>query len=192
MVMMMMMGTRTMDACEGCGLDVDAARDRFCRHCGRRLCRPVASSSGCAAAARAPRLEEAGHGSRRRSSATLRWTFVASCVFALFASASFASAQVGGGGDGDEVSGVERRIAIERERQARIALEDAYDLESSPKEIHVHCPQDYEVEVFDLPDYAVEHHNQCLVFHVSAPGLDARLVVRCDGEFDGASSFYAE
>ena len=152
-------------SCPSCAGAVDAS-DRFCRHCGVRLqgARPARA------------------GRRRR----VPWALRAAAAAAAAATAARVSAQP----PEDDVFSIERRLALERDRQAAIALEDAYDLESTPKEIHVSCPQVPFVEVTDLPDYAVTEHNQCLVFRVTAPDLEAKLTVRCDGEFETDGAFY--
>ena len=50
------------------------------------------------------------------------------------------------------------------------------------------CPDAPQVDVEDLgPDS--QARNECLVFQVAAPDLDARLVIRCDGELDSDRSF---
>lgn len=126
------------------------------------------------------------HGRRRRR---VGFRDAALCVFVVLAGIGLGLVGADEEQAEDDILGTERRIAIEADRQARMSLEDAHALESTPKEIFVHCPERPLVQVVDLPAYAVER-NECLVFHVSAPDLDARLVVRCSGEFDGDSSFY--
>ncbi len=75
--------------------------------------------------------------------------------------------------DDDVIEGVATRIEVE------------------PKLIRVTCPDAPQVDVEDLgPDS--QARNECLVFQVAAPDLDARLVVKCDGELDSDRSFYGD
>ena len=93
--------------------------------------------------------------------------------------------------DDDVVEGVAKRIEVEATRQAAMGLEDAHAVEAQPKLIRVTCPDAPQVDVEDLgPDS--QARNECLVFQVQAPDLDARLVVRCDGELDSDRSFYGD
>lgn len=162
------------ECCCSCGQRVDES-DRFCRRCG--------------AATRVPTRRR-----RRRGPFRVTLLAVAVALLSIFAhavvgaGAEEAAPEGGGGGDDDDVRNAERRLAFEEERQRRESLEDARALESTPKEISVHCPQEPIVSVVDLPDGAVER-NECLVFRVTAPSLDARLVVKCDGEYDGGGDF---
>lgn len=67
--------------------------------------------------------------------------------------------------------------------QSRISIENATpDEGGGPKEISIFCPQTPSIKIADLPRYAKEE-NECLVLHLSAPDLDSRLVMHCDGEF---------
>ena len=91
----------------------------------------------------------------------------------------------------DVVPGVSRRIEVEAARQAAMGLEDAHANEARPKAIRITCPEAPQVVVEDLGDEAVQR-NECLVFHVAAPDLDARLVIKCDGELDADRSFYGD
>ena len=93
--------------------------------------------------------------------------------------------------DDDVIEGVATRIEVEATRQAAMGLEDAHAVEAQPKLIRVTCPDAPQVDVEDLgPDS--QARNECLVFQVQAPDLDARLVIRCDGELDSDRSFYGD
>jgi hypothetical protein len=159
--------------CRRCGRRCDAG-DRFCRHCG------TARSGG--SVDRAAHATSAVDGVRARGRWRLgRWAAVA----ALAALLTLAAA------DEDIIEGVAKRIEIEATRQAAMGLEDAHAVEAQPKMIRVTCPDAPQVDVEDLgPDS--QARNECLVFQVAAPDLDARLVVKCDGELDSDRSFYGD
>ena len=93
--------------------------------------------------------------------------------------------------DEDVVEGVATRIEVEAARQAAMGLEDAHAVEASPKLIRVTCPDAPQVDVEDLGAES-QARNECLVFHVAAPDLEARLVIKCDGELDSDRSFYGD
>ena len=93
--------------------------------------------------------------------------------------------------DEDVVEGVATRIEVEAARQAAIGLEDAHSVEAQPKLIRVTCPDAPQVDVEDLGSES-QARNECLVFQVAAPDLDARLVIKCDGELDSDRSFYGD
>ena len=93
--------------------------------------------------------------------------------------------------DEDVVEGVATRIEVEAARQAAIGLEDAHAVEAQPKLIRVTCPDAPQVDVEDLGSDS-QARNECLVFQVAAPDLDARLVIKCDGELDSDRSFYGD
>ena len=93
--------------------------------------------------------------------------------------------------DDDVVEGVATRIEVEAARQAAMGLEDAHAVEAQPKLIRVTCPDAPQVDVEDLGAES-QARNECLVFQVAAPDLDARLVVKCDGELDSDRSFYGD
>jgi len=141
-----------------------------CRRCGRACdaCDRFCRHCGCS---RAPR-------GRWRIG---RWAAVA----VLAAAATLAAA------DEDVVEGVATRIEVEAARQAAIGLEDAHAVEASPKMIRVTCPDAPQVDVEDLGSES-QARNECLVFQVQAPDLDARLVIKCDGELDSDRSFYGD
>ena len=68
-------------------------------------------------------------------------------------------------------------------RAAAVALEDAFDASefaSSPKEIHITCPEAPAVTISDLDPGSVAA-DECLVLAINAPDLAARLVLKCDG-----------
>ena len=140
-----------------------------CRRCGRacdacdRFCRHCGAS-------RAPRG---------------RWRLGRIATITLAALLTLAAA------DEDIIEGVAKRIEVEATRQAAMGLEDAHAVEAQPKLIRVTCPDAPQVDVEDLgPDS--QARNECLVFQVAAPDLDARLVVKCDGELDSDRSFYGD
>ena len=72
-----------------------------------------------------------------------------------------------------------------RAREIALDLEDAFDADTGPKEIRVHCPVDPEVKISDLSAERV-FENECMVLEITAPDLSARLVLRCDGEVGSA------
>ena len=124
---------------------------------------------------------------RRRVGAhpTHRFICAQAAVAALAALLTLAAA------DDDVIEGVAKRIEVEATRQAAMGLEDAHAVEAQPKLIRVTCPDAPQVDVEDLgPDS--QARNECLVFQVAAPDLDARLVIRCDGELDSDRSFYGD
>ena len=140
-----------------------------CRRCGRRCdaCDRFCRHCGCS---RAPRG---------------RWRLGRIATITLAALLTLAAA------DEDVVEGVAKRIEVEATRQAAMGLEDAHSVEAQPKLIRVTCPDAPQVDVEDLgPD--AQARNECLVFQVAAPDLDARLVIRCDGELDSDRSFYGD
>ena len=158
--------------CRRCGRACDAG-DNFCRHCGTRR---AARSGGS--------VDRAAHadGVRTRGRWRLgRWAAVA----ALAALLTLAAA------DDDVVEGVATRIEVEAARQAAMGLEDAHSIEAQPKLIRVTCPDAPQVDVEDLGAES-QARNECLVFQVAAPDLDARLVIKCDGELDSDRSFYGD
>ena len=152
--------------CRRCGRRCDAG-DNFCRHCGTR---------------RAARSGGSVDGSRTRG----RWRLGRiATIIALAALVTLVAA------DDDVVEGVATRIEVEAARQAAMGLEDAHAVEAQPKMIRVTCPDAPQVDVEDLGPES-QARNECLVFQVAAPDLDARLVVRCDGELDSDRSFYGD
>ena len=72
-----------------------------------------------------------------------------------------------------------------RAREIALDLEDAFDADTGPKEIRVHCPVDPEVKISDLSAERV-FENECMVLEITAPELSARLALRCDGELGSA------
>ena len=153
--------------CRRCGRRCDAG-DNFCRHCGTRR-----------ATRRDGSVDRVAHARGRWRLG--RWAAVA----ALAAAATLAAA------DEDVVEGVATRIEVEAARQAAMGLEDAHSVEAQPKLIRVTCPDAPQVEVEDLGSES-QARNECLVFQVAAPDLDARLVIKCDGELDSDRSFYGD
>ena len=140
-----------------------------CRRCGRACdaCDRFCRHCGCS---RAPRG---------------RWRLSRIATITLAALLTLAAA------DEDIIEGVAKRIEVEATRQAAMGLEDAHSVEAQPKLIRVTCPDAPQVDVEDLgPDS--QARNECLVFQVAAPDLDARLVIRCDGELDSDRSFYGD
>ena len=155
--------------CRRCGRRCDAG-DNFCRHCGTRRSEGTVDRTAYA------------DGSRARG----RWRLGRiATIIALAALLTLAAA------DEDVIEGVATRIEVEAARQAAMGLEDAHAVEAQPKMIRVTCPDAPQVDVEDLgPDS--QARNECLVFQVAAPDLDARLVVKCDGELDSDRSFYGD
>ena len=152
--------------CRRCDQRCDAC-DNFCRHCGTR------------------RGARSGGSVDRVAHARGRWRLGRVATIALAALLTLAAA------DEDVVEGVATRIEVEAARQAAMGLEDAHAVEAQPKLIRVTCPDAPQVDVEDLgPDS--QARNECLVFQVAAPDLDARLVIRCDGELDSDRSFYGD
>ena len=150
--------------CRRCGRRCDAG-DNFCRHCG------TARSGGS--------VDRVAH-------ARGRWRLGRiATIIALAALLTLAAA------DEDVVEGAATRIEVEAARQAAIGLEDAHAVEAQPKMIRVTCPDAPQVDVEDLGAES-QARNECLVFQVQAPDLDARLVVKCDGELDSDRSFYGD
>ena len=88
-----------------------------------------------------------------------------------------------------EEEGMLRQLddVIDRARAREIALdlEDAFDSDTGPKEIRVHCPVDPEVKISELSAERVVE-NECMVLEITAPELSARLALRCDGELGSA------
>ena len=142
-----------------------------CRRCGRacdacdRFCRHCGAS-------RAPRA---------------RWRLTRTIIAITFVAALLTLAAA----DEDVVEGVATRIEVEAARQAAMGLEDAHAVEAQPKLIRVTCPDAPQVDVEDLGAES-QARNECLVFQVAAPDLDARLVIKCDGELDSDRSFYGD
>ena len=150
--------------CRRCGRRCDAC-DRFCRHCG------TARSGGS--------VDRVTHARGRWRLG--RWAAVAALAALLTLVAA----------DDNVVEGVATRIEVEAARQAAIGLEDAHAVEAQPKMIRVTCPDAPQVDVEDLGAES-QARNECLVFQVAAPDLDARLVIKCDGELDSDRSFYGD
>ena len=142
-----------------------------CRRCGRRCdaCDRFCRHCG---ASRAPRA---------------RWPLTRTITAITFVAALLTLAAA----DDDVVEGVATRIEVEAARQAAMGLEDAHAVEAQPKLIRVTCPDAPQVDVEDLGADS-QARNECLVFQVQAPDLDARLVVKCDGELDSDRSFYGD
>ena len=153
--------------CRRCGRRCDAG-DNFCRHCGTR--RSGGSVDGAADGVRSTRS---------------RWRLGRIATITLAALLTLAAA------DDDVVEGVATRIEVESARQAAMGLEDAHAVEAQPKLIRVTCPDAPQVDVEDLGSES-QARNECLVFQVQAPDLDARLVIKCDGELDSDRSFYGD
>jgi len=142
-----------------------------CRRCGRRCDAGDRFCRHCGAS-RAPRA---------------RWRLTRTITAITFVAALLTLAAA----DDDVIEGVAKRIEVEATRQAAMGLEDAHAVEAQPKLIRVTCPDAPQVDVEDLgPDS--QARNECLVFQVAAPDLDARLVIRCDGELDSDRSFYGD
>ena len=153
--------------CRRCGRRCDAG-DNFCRHCGTR------------------RAARSGGSVDRVAHARGRWRLGRiATIIALAALLTLVAA------DDDVVEGVATRIEVEAARQAAIGLEDAHAVEAQPKMIRITCPDAPQVEVEDLGSES-QARNECLVFQVQAPDLDARLVIKCDGELDSDRSFYGD
>ena len=141
-----------------------------CRRCGLRIDKCDRFCRHCGAS-RAPRA---------------RWRLGRiATIIALAALLTLAAA------DDDVVEGVAKRIEVEATRQAAMGLEDAHAVEAQPKLIRVTCPDAPQVDVEDLGSDS-QARNECLVFQVAAPDLDARLVIKCDGELDSDRSFYGD
>ena len=154
--------------CRRCGRRCDAG-DNFCRHCGTR---------------RGGSVDRAAHVDVSRTRGRWRLGRITT-IIALAAVLTLAAA------DEDVVEGVATRIEVEAARQAAIGLEDAHAVEAQPKLIRVTCPDAPQVEVEDLGSDS-QARNECLIFQVAAPDLDARLVIKCDGELDSDRSFYGD
>ena len=142
-----------------------------CRRCGLRIDKCDRFCRHCGAS-RAPRA---------------RWRLTRTITAITFVAALLTLAAA----DDDVVEGVATRIEVEAARQAAIGLEDAHSVEAQPKLIRVMCPDAPQVDVEDLGAES-QARNECLVFQVQAPDLDARLVVKCDGELDSDRSFYGD
>jgi len=86
-----------------------------------------------------------------------------------------------------------RLYEAEAERQRRAGLDDDRDplgeggpgMEGGPKSISISCAQLPSVSVTPLHDDEVEQ-GECMVLSLTAPELDARLVVFCDGRVSTA------
>eukprot|EP00639_Heterosigma_akashiwo_P000368 CAMPEP_0194569506 /NCGR_PEP_ID=MMETSP0292-20121207/7190_1 /TAXON_ID=39354 /ORGANISM="Heterosigma akashiwo, Strain CCMP2393" /LENGTH=93 /DNA_ID=CAMNT_0039419761 /DNA_START=340 /DNA_END=618 /DNA_ORIENTATION=- len=76
----------------------------------------------------------------------------------------------------------------EKERQARINIEDADEKDNGPKEISIFCPERPQVSIVDLSVEA-QMNNECLVLHVTAPDISSKLVLKCDGAMDERDGF---
>jgi hypothetical protein len=91
------------------------------------------------------------------------------------------------------ITAIKEMLEVERARQERelggAGSSDRADA-AGPKEISIHCPVQASVKIRDLPEEVVRN-NECLVLHLDAPDLSAKLVVKCDGKL-GDSSYFGE
>jgi hypothetical protein len=84
-----------------------------------------------------------------------------------------------------------RLYQAESERQRRDGLDAETDIlggdgiggGGGPKEISIYCPQEPTVSVTDLA-MDEQEQGECLVMSLTAPELDTRLVINCQGELD--------
>ena len=65
----------------------------------------------------------------------------------------------------------------------RVNIPAANEDDSGPKQISIFCPQNPEVKISNLPQYAIEMNNECFVLELNSPELTSKLIVNCDGQF---------
>ena len=173
--------------------------DRFCRHCGASLTVPISCGTllsngrgSLVTATSSPWCRPTGLWDARLTKLGIFLLVCAVCVAMVRADeGGVKSKPRGNETDHDETTDdqhvlrqLDEIIEKERNRQARMDLEDSYLADNGPKEISIFCPT-AEVKIADLSPAAVME-NECMVLDITAPELSTRLVLRCDGEFAGS------